>query len=541
MKRIRKVLAIFVALAMLLTLTSIINVSAADDTASSIPTVKGIHPEEGIEVWAYQIIKYNEEKTCYEPFLTDNDYNLTTDTSGNLRPTADEINKLAAHCDSLSLTKKQFLKSTTNDDYYHPFTTDNYLAPGTWMIIVKNSSQYLYNPSVLSILKTPDGTEIGELNLADGVLWDSTTYIKVSEPTITKTVKTSNSTYVQDKDYVQFEITTQIPWYTDYFLKNSTSFTYTITDTLTGFTLVNPTGTTNSDKKPSATITGSTTSNPSISDLFNSAITDNNTNFTFDLSNYITTNKDSRNQTVTLQYWAKATDATPATVYKRTNTACLTYSTNQDESTKTADTTHYTFGIDTTLNGSNIPTAEFLKANENTKNSVTYNTTTGAVTATSPDKVLSGATFDIHVDSEDGDVFKTVTTDNNGRLPITGLDSDKVYYIVEKTPPEGYTKNEEAVKLSIVPTPNDGITPLTGYSIYIGNENNTVTSYTYDDTTGNTTITSTPYNTYIFKNTELGELPSTGGIGTTLFTIGGCILMILAAALFFINRRKDMK
>ncbi len=40
-------------------------------------------------------------------------------------------------------------------------------------------------------------------------------------------------------------------------------------------------------------------------------------------------------------------------------------------------------------------------------------------------------------------------------------------------------------------------------------------------------------------NTKLANLPSTGGIGTTIFTIGGCAIMIAAAALYFVNRRKS--
>ena len=42
-------------------------------------------------------------------------------------------------------------------------------------------------------------------------------------------------------------------------------------------------------------------------------------------------------------------------------------------------------------------------------------------------------------------------------------------------------------------------------------------------------------------NTKLSSLPSTGGIGTTIFTIGGCAIMILAAALYFASRRKTAK
>ena len=46
------------------------------------------------------------------------------------------------------------------------------------------------------------------------------------------------------------------------------------------------------------------------------------------------------------------------------------------------------------------------------------------------------------------------------------------------------------------------------------------------------------YNPGSIPNTKLASLPSTGGIGTTIFTIGGCIIMIIAAGLFFASRRK---
>ena len=36
-------------------------------------------------------------------------------------------------------------------------------------------------------------------------------------------------------------------------------------------------------------------------------------------------------------------------------------------------------------------------------------------------------------------------------------------------------------------------------------------------------------------------LPSTGGIGTTIFTFGGCAIMIIAAGLYFATRRKSAK
>ena len=40
------------------------------------------------------------------------------------------------------------------------------------------------------------------------------------------------------------------------------------------------------------------------------------------------------------------------------------------------------------------------------------------------------------------------------------------------------------------------------------------------------------------QNTKLGTLPSTGGMGTYLFTIIGVVVMAGAAGAFFISRRK---
>ena len=38
-----------------------------------------------------------------------------------------------------------------------------------------------------------------------------------------------------------------------------------------------------------------------------------------------------------------------------------------------------------------------------------------------------------------------------------------------------------------------------------------------------------------------GALPETGGIGTTIFTVGGCAIKVVAAALFFMNKKKHEK
>ena len=44
-----------------------------------------------------------------------------------------------------------------------------------------------------------------------------------------------------------------------------------------------------------------------------------------------------------------------------------------------------------------------------------------------------------------------------------------------------------------------------------------------------------------YTDTKLNTLPSTGGIGTTIFTIAGCLIMVTAAGLFFASRKKANK
>lgn len=43
------------------------------------------------------------------------------------------------------------------------------------------------------------------------------------------------------------------------------------------------------------------------------------------------------------------------------------------------------------------------------------------------------------------------------------------------------------------------------------------------------------------NDTKLSALPSTGGIGTTIFTIAGCLIMVTAAGLFFASRKRTNK
>ncbi len=67
------------------------------------------------------------------------------------------------------------------------------------------------------------------------------------------------------------------------------------------------------------------------------------------------------------------------------------------------------------------------------------------------------------------------------------------------------------------------------------------TASTIKEVTVNNGVVTAEKDATDIPNTKLASLPSTGGIGTTIFTIGGCAIMIAAAALFFATRRKNEK
>ena len=84
---------------------------------------------------------------------------------------------------------------------------------------------------------------------------------------------------------------------------------------------------------------------------------------------------------------------------------------------------------------------------------------------------------------------------------------------------------------------------MTGATKNTTSDTTTVKEKGIDITKVTTTTTVTDYtnNNVEIPNTKLNALPSTGGIGTTIFTIAGCLIMVAAAGLFFASRKRTNK
>ena len=531
MKKMKKLFAILMTMAMVMGLG--ITGFATETTYEDGIRVYGVEAEEGITVKAYQIIKYNQ-KGYYEPVIPES---IEEDENGNLTPSAANILALSQSLDDLTTSVKLTLETSGTGDSYYKATTATDLTPGSWMIIVTGSDDYIYNPAIVSVNQTTDGIEYGELNL-DTDSWGKDVWLKKSEPTIEKTALTPSVTGVQYGDIIQFQIESTIPSYAS----NKENITFTITDTLDGLALV-----VDDDHPVRATLAG--TNDSTLTELVSAAFTNEKTNDVvvalndenFSRDTYI---KNHGNEKIVITYYAKVTKDAKVTVNKLTNTAKLDYSKETGTSNKSEETKHYTFGIDTTFSGSTTTTnktGEFIKIDD--EGNVAYTENPGEVIVTEG-KALVGAVFELHIGSAEGALFtdvdgeKQFTTDNTGRLEIVGLDSDVTYYLVEVKAPTGYTLNETPIPVKINATYDEDET-LTGYSVVIGEGNNqATTNYNYRDQDGTTTVAEEVGNPYGFKNTTLTALPSTGGMGTTLFTIAGCVIMISAAGLFFATRKK---
>lgn len=310
----------------------------------------------------------------------------------------------------------------------------------------------------------------------------ATVTAKANSYTITKTQKDDDAV-VAVGDLIPYEIRTTIPYVAD----STANKTLVITDTLTGaiydaneadFTL---------------TVGGNKVEN------IQPVVKENKDGFTLTLDSLISVANENAGKEVVITYKAVVT-----AVDEITNTASSNRVTDENgEEIPTTPTENYTGQITITkVNESNevLKGAEFVlyRINENGKKEY----------AEISNSYITGVW---HIENEDGSVptgAGKVVTNDNGTYTVKGLDVG-TYYFKETVAPDGYSINATDVSGEITKTEKDSTVEVKG-------------SATMTDT-------------------KLTNLPSTGGIGTTIFTIGGCLIMIVAAGLFFATRKKSAK
>lgn len=533
MSKVKKLFAIVLSLAMIMgmSLTTFAktpgedNVYGTSDDRGTI-TVNGITQEEGITVTAYQIVEAQYDQTT-GAFTGYNALYDSIDDSGDIVApddiNQDTLNSILADIrgDNPTVDPARSFSMTSTDGTSYSAT----VPVGTYLVVIENAETKVYNPVVVSVsyINAAGGNDLSEGIV--GISDNNNAWVKVSDvPSVDKSVSDADETNqngnsVNVGDTVTYKVTIDpIPNYGgDHPVLN-------VVDTLSaGLTYAN------TEQDPLTVIVdGAAGQDVTLVEGTDYTLTVNGQTITVDfvvnenytLNNYV-------GESVVITYKATVNNNAVVNAGGNNNDVVLNYTTDSKTTGNNGDdedkTYTYTFDIDGSTTG--------------TKDIITK------VGEGEEEEALPGAVFGLYTDSscDEDDLYTnnvfttgTVTSDSEGQLYISGLAAG-TYYLKEISAPTGYSVNTHVFEIVISASYNTDGT-LASWNVTI--DGTEAASFTVDHTSG-TPVTTPDIDGVDIKNTHLSSLPSTGGMGTTIFTIGGCVIMIAAAGLFFASRRRQ--
>jgi LPXTG-motif cell wall-anchored protein len=468
MSKIKKILAVVLTLAMVLAMSV---TAFAEKNGASIK-VTGLSTEGTQEVKVYLIYKLDSNDNNW--VLSDWAKNVT----GIEEEKLNDSNVIAGMVRAASADDVTADESATSSN---GTVTIEGLQAGAYLVIADDTlNKTTYNAMVAVTYKYDDDNNLIAPNQAEVVA-------KASGYSVNKALSHSeNDTVVEVGDLVQYTITTTVPYIT----KDNASKGFTITDTVTGAKHF-LTGTTAKDDlavwKVEINGVEQTITAPYVTDSATGS------EFTVDLSNYVSTANTYAGQKVVITYTVQI-----SAVNSISNTASSNHVTNATNNvvaicTGNAQITKYG-DIDKSIKLAGAQFALYREKEDGSKEYATIDEN-GYVTG-----IWSSASNDTAILQ-----CGTVTTNDDGLAIVYGLD-EGTYYFDEIVAPDGYSVNS-----------NDS-------------------SVTVNKNTDNSASGATD-----MIDSKLSTLPSTGGIGTTIFTVVGCLIMIAAAAMFFVSRRRTEK
>ena len=351
------------------------------------------------------------------------------------------------------------------------------------------------------------------------VVGDATVDIKATAPTIEKKIVDNNvdtnHTSANIGDQVEFKLTAKVPD-----MANFDTYTFTISDTLSkGLTFDKASVVVKIGKTTLVANNNYTLTEPADPDA------DNTFKIDFTKEQLGDNVKHTTGATIVVTYRATL-NSNALTTDKETNTAKLEYSNNPSSSTDKGTITTpdvptyiYNFNINvdkydgtdgTTNTDKKLKDAVFVLYRLNgatTKEYYKWDATTGKIT---------------WVPANDNPTPKT--TDVNGKATFEGL-KEGTYYLEETTAPKGYNTLKEPVKVTIGAAYNaDGTLDTDNANFKLKPDAEKNNHY---------------YQVQSIANKAGAVLPSTGGIGTTIFYVLGSILALGAAVLLIAKKRMN--
>lgn len=494
MKRLKKLGSVLLALAVMFVMTS----TAFAETTYSL-TITGTKTGHTYDV--YQIFTGDISGTAPNYVLSNIKYgaNYGGKTPGTKVP-AEEISKISdayAFVKGITLSGDPVKKDVASNA---GSTTISGLVPGYYL--VKDS-------------KAVTGDDAATKYIVQ-VVGNTSVEVKSSVPSVTKKIIDTEEVDVADYnigDDVTFRLTGTLPSTLD----DYATYKYVFHDTLSeGLTLnagsvkvyLDNDGLTRTD------ITGN----------FN--LTNSGNDFTVSSANVKGISGVTANSKIVVEYTAKLNSSAQVGLQGNENEVYLEFANNPNQSgdgtvdtgrTPTDEVVVFTYELDVTKVDGNDTAIKLSGAEFKLKNS-----------AGKWAKVDVNNKITEWVDTEaEG---STLTSGSDGIFKVIGLDAGK-YYLKETKAPVGYNLLENEIELTIAAT-------LSEISNYSGTPDNALTRLTI--TVGNDTVNgdiSTGIVSTTVKNNAGTVLPSTGGIGTTLFYVIGGVL-VLAAIVLLVTRRR---
>lgn len=481
MKKIKKLLAMIMAMTMVLGMA--MTVSAAAPTTGDI-IVSGL-VKESTTVDVYQVLKADTNVNKWIVNQWAEDYVALDQESNEYEFDWDQLKQHVPAGDPDRLIHWSQNTSTGT-------TTFEELPIGAYLVIATSTadgSTTVYNVMGTYNTEYDESTEDSHVptHLMQGR--DVTVYAKSSKIDVDKT---ADDNFVAKGQTVTFTVTTTFPYFTEEELAAQPSPTYKVVDTPTGLRITGVTSVIIGDPETEA---------PLDSSDYSAGYDDTELKYIIDLSSQIGTGEDANQnvgKTVTITYTAEVTadDGYSNTVNVLKN----------ETETGTNTETGYTGDITITKYGEEQATLAGAVFNV-----YMSNTEVGAEDTEHATKLYFTGANGVYSLVAEGTPGATdeIVTNANGTVQIKGL-AEGFYFFDEIVAPDGYSINEEGVTVEISALTSDG-KPVSDHV------------HVTDSVT----------------DTKLASLPETGGIGTTIFTIGGCAIMIAAAVLYFVNRRKS--